>query len=160
MTSPGADHPITIAPAPRRWRARFGDHVIADSDDALVLKEAAYKPVIYFPRADVSMEYLARTDRSTHCPFKGDATYFTIAMDGAIAENAAWSYEAPFPAMDQIRDRLAFYPSQVEVYEIADEGVNPAHKDVDVDAAVLHTDSGSGNSQREHWPPNVTRPSE
>ena len=114
MLTPGPDHPITIAPAGQRWRVLFQGHVIADSGDALVLKEANYAPVVYFPREDVDMAYMSRTDRSTHCPYKGDASYYTLLMDGRFAENAVWSYEDPYPAMEQIRGRLAFYPDKVD----------------------------------------------
>ena len=127
MKLPGPDHPITITPAAGRWRAKYSGAVIADSDDALILKEAGYKPAVYFPRADVAMEYMARTERSTNCPYKGDAAYYTVLMNGHIAENAVWTYEQPYPAMAQIEGRLAFYPDKVEVYEVDDATVNPHH---------------------------------
>ncbi|MBR7621198.1 DUF427 domain-containing protein [Phenylobacterium sp. 20VBR1] len=158
MKIPGPDHPITISPGSSRWRVKFAGHVIADSGDALVLKEAAYKPAIYFPRQDVSMEYFSRTDRSTHCPYKGDAAYYTVLMDGEFAENGVWTYEEPYPAMEQIRERLAFYPDKFEIYEVADGEVDPTHVHTErrtIDEAVQHTDSGSGASQKEHWPANT-----
>jgi len=158
MKIPGPDHPITITPAANRWRVRFEGHVIADSEDALILQEANYRPVVYFPRQDVAMEYMARTDRSTHCPYKGDAAYYTLRMDGQIEENAVWTYETPFPAMAAIAGRLAFYPDQVEIYEVDDAAVNPHHHDTRVDQAVQHTDAGDGQAQREHWAPNVDVP--
>jgi uncharacterized protein (DUF427 family) len=158
MKIPGPDHPITITPATTRWRARFGDHVIADTGDALILKEAAYKPVIYFPREAVSMEYLSRTDRSTYCPYKGDAAYYTILMDGRFGENAVWTYEDPYPAMELIRGRLAFYPDKVEVYAVDEAEVDPGASRADIDQVVLHTDAGDGTSQREHWPTNLDDP--
>lgn len=158
MLIPGPDHPIDIAPARTRWRAMYGDHVIADSGDVLILTEANYSPVVYFPRADVSMEYFSRTDRHTHCPYKGDAAYYTILMDGRFAENAVWTYEEPYPAMEAIRGRLAFYPDKVEVYAVEDMLVDPKHPHAAVDDIVQHTDSGSGASQRDHWPPNVESP--
>lgn len=71
MLTPGPDHPIWIKPAANRWRAYFAGHVIADTDEALVLQEADYRPVIYFPRADVSMEYVSPAEKRTHCPYKG-----------------------------------------------------------------------------------------
>jgi len=158
MLTPGPDHPITIAPAKSRWRARFGDHVIADTADALILREAGHAPVVYFPREDVSMEFFARAARVTHCPYKGDAAYFTILMDGRFAEHAVWTYEEPYPAMEQIRGRLAFYPDKVEVYSVDDALVNPRSEHVRVDEAVLHTDAGDGHSQREHWTPSEDQP--
>lgn len=169
MKIPGPDHPITVTPAAKRWRGKFQGHVIADSANALVLQESTYPPVIYFPREDVSMAYLSRTDRSTNCPYKGDASYYTLLMDGHFAENAVWSYETPYPAMTEIANHVAFYPNHVELYEVDDADVNPHHVDapaettrdadaIDVDAVVQHTDSGSGASQREHWPANVNTP--
>jgi uncharacterized protein (DUF427 family) len=127
MKTPGPDHPITLTHATRRWRAMYSGHVIADSNDAIILAEAGYKPAIYFPRADVAMEYMSRTARSTNCPYKGDAAYYTILMNGHIAENAVWTYEEPYPAMELIRERLAFYPDKVELYEVDDAVVNPHH---------------------------------
>jgi uncharacterized protein (DUF427 family) len=166
MKLPGPDHPITLTPAAKRWRARFAGHVIADSDAAIVLQEADYPAVIYFPRGDVEMGYMSRTARSTHCPYKGDASYFTVLMDGQFAENAVWSYELPYPAMEPIAERLAFYPDKIEVYEVDDAAVNPQrdpkeHDEdyaITVDDVVLHTDSGSGAPQKEHWPANVSTP--
>lgn len=158
MKIPGPDHPIAVTAAGRRWRARFNGHVIADSADALVLKESTFPAVIYFPREDVSMSFLGKTARSTNCPYKGDASYYTVTMDGQIAENAVWSYETPYPAMAEIAGRIAFYPDKVEVYETDEAAVNPGRGEVDVDQVVLHTDSGSGHAQREPWPTNVSVP--
>ena len=121
MKIPGPDHPITIAPAARSWRARFNGRVVADSAGALLLKEASYPPGIYFPRADVTTDLLSRTERSTHCPYKGDATYFTLSVDGQVAPNVIWSYETPFPAMEAITGHLAFYADRVDIYEVDDE---------------------------------------
>jgi len=165
MKTPGPDHPITIEPAANRWRALFGGHVIADSNDALILKEASYQPVVYFPRDDVSMEYMTRTDRGTHCPYKGDAAYYTLLMDGQFAENAVWTYEDPYPAMEAIAGRVAFYPDKVEVYEVSEAAVNPHHAEeardgrpVNVDEVVRHTDAGGGVAQRERWEATVETP--
>jgi uncharacterized protein (DUF427 family) len=158
MLIPGPDHPITIKPAKTRWRASYENHVIADTGDALILEEADLRPVVYFPREDVSMEYFSRTDRSTHCPYKGDAAYYTVLMDGQFAENAVWTYEDPFPSVEQIRGRLAFYPDKVEVYPVEDSVVNPRSPHTEVDEAILHTDAGGGHSQKEHWAPNVDQP--
>lgn len=160
MKIPGPEHPITCTPATKRWRALFNGHVIADSADALILKEASYPPVVYFPRDDVSMEYMSRTDHHTHCPYKGEAAYYSLLMDGQFAENAIWTYEEPYTAMNVIANRLAFYPDKVELYEVDDAAVNPRHVEADVDAAVQHTDAGDGHAQREHWPTNVETPGE
>jgi uncharacterized protein (DUF427 family) len=115
MKLPGPDHPIAIAPLGRHVTVRFAGAAIGESDGALSLKEANYPEVVYVPRGDLAMDRFSRTDKSTHCPYKGDATYFTVAANGQRAENVAWSYEAPFPAMAEIRDCLAFYPGQIEI---------------------------------------------
>ena len=114
---PGPDHPITIAPNSNRVRVTFAGQVIADTARALTLSEAGYKPVHYIPREDVDMVALTRTSHTTHCPYKGDASYFAVSASGKTAENAAWSYEQPFPAMKEIASRLAFYPSRVDRIE-------------------------------------------
>jgi len=150
---PGPDHPITVTATPKRMQVRYGDHVIADSAMALTLQESTYPAVIYFPREDVSMEFFSRTEKTTHCPYKGDANYYTILMDGRFADNAVWTYEHPYPAMESIRDRLAFYPNQVEIYEVGDADDAAAVRE-----AVLHTDDGAGSSQKEPWAPTVGEP--
>jgi len=151
----GPDHPISLAASPRRLRARYMSHVIADSDNALILDEAGYHPVAYFPLEDVSMEYFSRSDRRSHCPYKGRASYFSVLMDGDLAEDAAWSYEDPYPAMEAIRGRIAFFPHPVEVYGVEDTGPT-----LSADEVVLHTDAGEGASQQEHWSANTVDPSE
>ncbi len=118
MKLPGPDHPITITANPRRVRVSAGDTVIADSTHALTLKEASYPAVQYVPREDVNMALLKRTERVTHCPYKGDARYFSIQANGKTLENAIWSYETPFPAMAQISGHLAFYPDKVKIEEV------------------------------------------
>ena len=124
MKIPGPDHPITLEPSRKRVRASFENHVIADTDDALILKEADYPAVVYFPMDDVEMGFLAKTDRSTNCPYKGDASYWSIYMDGQLRENSVWAYEEPYPAMAALRGRVAFYPNVVEVYEVEGESVD------------------------------------
>ena len=118
MKIPGPDHPISITPSDVRWQARFEGEVIADSTRALVLQEASYPPVVYFPKADVAMDHLAATSRSTHCPYKGDASYFSISLDGETAENAVWAYEMPYPAMAEIAGLVAFYPNIAQIAEV------------------------------------------
>jgi uncharacterized protein (DUF427 family) len=119
MRLPGPDHPITISPNPKRVRVTAGDTVIAETSHALILKEASYPAVQYVPRDDARMELLKRTERVTHCPYKGDASYFSIAADGKTIENAIWTYETPFPAMTEISGYLAFYPDKVRIEEVA-----------------------------------------
>ena len=119
MKIPGPDHPITIARNPRRVRVRFGERVIADTQRALTLREAHYPAVQYIPREDADMSAFTPTAHHTHCPYKGDASYFTLSAGGRTAENAVWSYEQPFPAMKEIAGYLAFYPDRVDAIEEA-----------------------------------------
>ena len=118
MKLPGPDHPITITQNPRRVRVTAGDIVIADTTKALTLKEARYPAVQYVPREDTNMALLERTDRLTHCPYKGDASYYSIKADGKTLDNAIWTYETPFPAMTEISGHLAFYPDKVKIEEV------------------------------------------
>ena len=106
------EHRITTKPAGVRVQVKLKGEVIADSRDALVLQESRYPPVYYVPRKDVKMERLARTSHSTHCPFKGDASYFSL-VNGP--ENAVWSYENPYDEVAAIREHLAFYPDKVDI---------------------------------------------
>lgn len=153
MKTPDETHPITLERENSRVRVLFEGHEIADSGDVLLLREAGYPPVRYFPRDDVRMMFLRRTDRVTHCPYKGAAVYFTIYRDGKVIDNAVWSYEDPHAAVGEIGGRLAFYPQHVEF----ESGPHTAAQTevIDVDAVVRHTDSGSGASQAERWPPTV-----
>ena len=118
MKLPGPDHPITITPNPRRVRVTAGDIVIAETSKALTLKEARYPAVRYVPRQDANMALLERTDRVTHCPYKGDASYYSVKADGKTLDNAIWTYETPFPAMTEISGHLAFYPDKVKIEEV------------------------------------------
>jgi uncharacterized protein (DUF427 family) len=119
MKLPGPDHPITITANPKRVRISAGGTVIADTTQALMLKEANYPTVQYVPREDANLAFLARTDRVTHCPYKGDANYFSVMADGKTLENAVWSYETPFPAMAEISGYLAFYPDKVTIEQLS-----------------------------------------
>ncbi len=150
MKIPSPEHPITLTANPKRVRVLYQDHLIADTGGALTLKEADYPPVQYIPRDDATMMFLARSDRKTHCPYKGEASYYNIVRDGVITENAVWSYEDPYPAMALIKDYLAFYPNQVEIEELDDPRNAQLIRDI-----VEHTDSGAGASQRESWPATV-----
>ena len=119
MKLPGPDHPITITANPKRLRVLADGVVIADTTHALTLKEGKYPAVQYVPRQDANMDLLKRTDRVTHCPYKGDANYFSILANGKTLENAIWTYEMPFPAMAEISGHLAFYPDRVKIEEVA-----------------------------------------
>ncbi|HVP31254.1 MAG TPA: DUF427 domain-containing protein [Myxococcota bacterium] len=116
---PSADHPITIEPSRTRVVVKAGGKVIADSRDALRLREASYPPVLYVPRQDVDLSQLARTDHSTYCPYKGDCAYYSIPAGGERSTNAVWTYETPYPAVARIKDHLAFYPDRVDSIEEA-----------------------------------------
>jgi uncharacterized protein (DUF427 family) len=116
---PGPDHPITIVPNPQRVRVIFNGCVVAETNRALTLKEASLRPVQYVPREDADMELFVRTGHATHCPYKGEAAYYSLNVDGHRAENAVWTYEEPYPAVAEIKDRLAFYPDRVDLIEEA-----------------------------------------
>lgn len=117
MKLPGPDHPITITSSPRRVRVTAEGRIVADTTRALTLKEASYPAVQYIPREDVDMTLLARTAHKTYCPYKGDASYYSLQIGGKTVENAVWSYEAPYPAMREIAGHLAFYPNRVDAIE-------------------------------------------
>jgi len=106
------DHRIETKPAKERVRVTFKGEVIADTRDAIRMEEGSYPAVFYFPRKDVKMERLIRSSHRTHCPFKGDAAYFSL-VNGP--ENAVWSYEQPYDEMSVIKERLAFYSDKVDV---------------------------------------------
>jgi uncharacterized protein (DUF427 family) len=129
MKIPGPDHPITIEPNRKRVRVVFNGRVVADTTRALTLKEASLRPVQYIPRDDADMSVFARSAHATHCPYKGDAAYYSLSVDGRTAENAVWTYEAPYPAMAAIKEHLAFYPDRVDRIEEAAgeqiEGTSP-----------------------------------
>jgi uncharacterized protein (DUF427 family) len=114
---PGPDHPITIERNPNRVVVSAGGQVIADTTNALTLREAGYPPVQYIPREDAKMALLEPNDHKTFCPYKGDCSYFSVAIDGERSENAVWTYEMPFPAVSPIVGLLAFYENRVDVIE-------------------------------------------
>jgi uncharacterized protein (DUF427 family) len=114
MKIPGPDHPISIDANPSRVVVTVGGRVIADTRDALTLREASYSAVQYIPRRDVDMGALTRSEHSTYCPYKGDASYYSIPAGGDRSLNAVWTYETPFEAMAQIKEYVAFYPDRVD----------------------------------------------
>jgi uncharacterized protein (DUF427 family) len=114
MKIPGPDHPITIDANPSRVVVTVGGRVIADTTDALTLREASYAPVQYIPRREVDMAALTRSEHTSYCPYKGYASYYSIPAGGDRSRNAVWSYEAPFEAMARIKDCVAFYPDRVD----------------------------------------------
>ena len=114
---PGPDHPITIERNPARVVVSVAGRVVADTRDALTLREATLPPVQYIPRADVDMSLLERTAQSTYCPYKGESAYYSVPAGGARSVNAAWTYETPYDAVAAIESRIAFYPDRVDSIE-------------------------------------------
>ena len=117
---PGPDHPITVEPARTRVVVKAGGRVVADTRRALTLCEASYPAVFYIPREDADMSLLSRTEHKSWCPYKGEASYYSITPGGARAVNAIWSYETPHEAVSVIKDHLAFYPDRVDAIETSD----------------------------------------
>ena len=111
------DHRITAKPAGVRVQVKLNGKLIADTRDAIEMKEGDYPVVYYFPRRDVKMERLSRSSHESYCPFKGHASYYSL-KDGA--ENAVWTYEKPYDEMNVIKKRLAFYPDKVDSFAVAE----------------------------------------
>jgi uncharacterized protein (DUF427 family) len=122
MKLPGPDHPISIDNNPSRVVVTLGGKVIADTRSALTLREASYPAVQYVPRRDVNMTALTRSQHTTFCPYKGEASYFSIPAGGDRSVNAVWTYETPFEAMAQIREYVAFYPDRVDEITVTEAG--------------------------------------
>ena len=114
---PGPDHPITLEPNPTRITVTVAGRIIADTREALTLREAAYPAVQYIPLKDVDVSLLERTDHATYCPYKGDCGYYSIPLGGARSINAVWTYTAPYAAVAAIKDYVAFYPDRVDSLE-------------------------------------------
>ncbi|MEL6408971.1 MAG: DUF427 domain-containing protein [Pseudomonadota bacterium] len=108
---------INIHKAEGTWTVRAGGAVLGESKNALALSEGAMPDVIYFPREDIAMAFLDASDHSSHCPHKGDASYFSIVTKSQTLKNAVWSYEAPNEDVARIKDHLAFYVSDVVTIE-------------------------------------------
>jgi uncharacterized protein (DUF427 family) len=111
---PGPDHPILIERNPARVIVSVAGRVVADTRNALTLREAAYPPVQYIPGGDVDFFQLERTDHATYCPYKGDCNYYSVPAGGGKSVNAVWSYDNPFPAVAQIKGHVGFYPERVD----------------------------------------------
>jgi len=114
MRLPGPDHPITIEANQLRVVVSLAGQVIADTRDALILREARYPAVLYVPRKDAQMSLLQRSQHSTYCPYKGDCSYFSIPTGGEKSVNAVWSYESPHAAVVRIKDHVAFYRDRID----------------------------------------------
>jgi uncharacterized protein (DUF427 family) len=116
---PGPDHPISIRRNPARVVVSVAGQVVADTGNALTLREADYLAVQYIPREDADFSQLERTDHATYCPYKGECSYYSVPAGGKKSVNAVWTYENPYPAVAQIKGHVAFYPDRVE--EIAEQ---------------------------------------
>ncbi len=119
MKVPGPDHPITVELSHSRVVVCIAKVEIANSRNALILREASYPPVLYIPRRDADMSRLARSDYSTYCPYKGDCSYYSIPVGGPKSINAVWTYERPYAAVAEIQGHLAFYRDRVDSVKIA-----------------------------------------
>ena len=116
---PDSDHPIAIQRNPARVVVSVAGRVVADTRNALTLREADYPLVQYIPREDVDLTQLERTDHVTYCPYKGDCSYYSVPAGEKKSVNAVWTYENPYPAVAQIKGHVAFYPDRVD--EIAEQ---------------------------------------
>lgn len=112
-----ADH-ITITKAAGKWVVRADGAILGETVDALELREGEYPPVFYIPREDIAMDFLDRSPTTSHCPHKGDASYYSISAESGPITDAAWSYESPFEAVKAIKDHLAFYPDKVTLESV------------------------------------------
>ena len=113
---PDATHPITIRPTRARVTVRVGGTVVAETENALSLAEASYPVVQYIPIADVEQSLLERSTSQTFCPYKGDASYYTVnAPNGSTETDVIWTYEHPYPSVAEIAGHVAFYPNRSEI---------------------------------------------
>ncbi|MFT4002629.1 MAG: DUF427 domain-containing protein [Rhizobium sp.] len=115
---PGPDHPITIEEKQAHVTVSVAGKVIADTHEALSLKEASYPAVLYIPRRDVDMAALQKTAHETYCPYKGECSYYSIPAGGERSVNAIWSYENPYASVSRIKDYMAFYPDRVDSIDV------------------------------------------
>ena len=118
VLEPGPKHPITVEPATGRVRVTFADRVVVETDRALVLREASYPPVFYVPLEDVDTEVLEPSAHHTYCPYKGEATYYTLRAGDRTAGDAVWHYRAPYDAVSAIAGHVAFYPQHVTIEQL------------------------------------------
>jgi len=115
---PGPDHPITVTKSASHVTVMVAGKTIAQTRRALALRESTYPETLYIPRQDVDMTQLQRTAHTTYCPYKGDCSYYSIPAGGERATNAVWTYEAPYDAVSEIKDYLAFYPDRVDAIRV------------------------------------------
>lgn len=117
IKQPGPEHPITIEPNPARIVVSVAGRLLADTHNALTLREADYPPVQYIPLDDIDRSLIEETDHASYCPFKGDAGYYSIPAGGERSVNAIWTYRHPHAAVAEIKDHVAFYPDRVDAID-------------------------------------------
>jgi uncharacterized protein (DUF427 family) len=122
VLQPGPDHPITITPNHNRVVVLVEGKVVADTRNALTLQESTYPPVQYIPLADVDTSVLERTETQTYCPYKGDASYYSIPLGGEKSTDAVWEYREPREAVAAIKGHVAFWPGRVDAIDIEADG--------------------------------------
>ena len=115
---PGPDHPITLEPTGARVTVRVGGRVVADTENAVTLREASYPAVQYIPLADVDPTVLEPSELTTHCPYKGDASYYSLRVGENVVPDALWYYPEPNEAVVGITGHAAFYPNRVDAIEV------------------------------------------
>jgi uncharacterized protein (DUF427 family) len=116
VLQPTANHPITVEPTGKHVTVRINGEVVAETDNALTLQESTYPAVQYIPRSDVVQTVLTSSDTTTYCPFKGDASYYTVTTAaGDTVEDAIWTYEQPYPAVADIAGHVAFYADKADI---------------------------------------------
>jgi uncharacterized protein (DUF427 family) len=116
VLQPTANHPITVEPTGKHVTVRINGEVVAETDNALTLQESTYPAVQYIPRSDVVQTVLTSSDTRTYCPFKGDASYYTVTTAaGDTVEDAIWTYEQPYPAVADIAGHVAFYADKADI---------------------------------------------
>jgi uncharacterized protein (DUF427 family) len=122
VLQPGPDHPITVTPTGNRVVVTVAGKVIADTRNALTLREASYPPAQYVPLSDVDESVLQRTATESYCPYKGDASYYSVAVDDDTAVDAVWEYQNPYPPVAGIKGHVAFYPDRVDSIDVEADG--------------------------------------
>jgi uncharacterized protein (DUF427 family) len=119
---PGPDHPITVETSPAHVVVKVGDSVIADSSNALTLREASYPPIYYVPLADLDSELLESSDTTSYCPYKGEASYYSVRTGDGIVDDAIWFYDEPYDAVAEIAGHVAFYADRVQIDDSHSDG--------------------------------------
>jgi uncharacterized protein (DUF427 family) len=112
------DHHVDLKQGPSRVQVEVDGEIIADTRNAITVEETGYAPVQYIPRNDVKMDRLSRTELHTRCPFKGEASYYSVTGKRGVYRDVVWSYEGPYDEVMPIKDRIAFYPDRVDAIRI------------------------------------------